>query len=126
MVQDCELTEDQKRRIEKSARLLYGLAHARYILTGQGLFRMVVHSLVLLLNTYNFTFFIFYFYKKFKKYQQGGFGFCTTLNCSGRLLPHGLTDNCHRKGLVLVCPLCEAEYAGKRRVDGISGTRILY
>ena len=42
---DFECEDDMREQIEKSARHLYGLVHARYIITTRGLAKMVVkHS----------------------------------------------------------------------------------
>jgi len=39
---DFECEDDMREQIEKSARHLYGLVHARYIITTRGLAKMVV------------------------------------------------------------------------------------
>lgn len=41
---DLDCDDDQREQIEKSARHLYGLVHARYIVTTRGLSKMVCSS----------------------------------------------------------------------------------
>lgn len=41
---DMEVDDDMREQIEKSARHLYGLVHARYIVTTRGLAKMVCRS----------------------------------------------------------------------------------
>ena len=66
--------------IEKSARHLYGMVHARYIVTTRGLAKMV---------------------DKFKKCD---FGRCPRVICEGQaLLPMGLSDNAGAKSVKLYC-----------------------
>lgn len=38
---DMEVDDDMREQIEKSARHLYGLVHARYVVTTRGLAKMV-------------------------------------------------------------------------------------
>lgn len=42
---DLDCDDDMREAIEKSARHLYGLVHARYIVTTRGLAKMVRHSM---------------------------------------------------------------------------------
>ena len=46
---DLDADDDLREQIEKSARHLYGLAHARYIITNRGLAKMVGSPFVYLL-----------------------------------------------------------------------------
>lgn len=41
---DLDCDDDMRETIEKSARHLYGLIHARYIVTTRGLAKMVCHA----------------------------------------------------------------------------------
>jgi casein kinase II subunit beta len=85
---DCE--DDMRETIEKSARHLYGLVHARYITTTRGLAKMV---------------------DKYKKYD---FGRCPRVMCEGQpLLPCGLDDNPGKKPVKLYCARCEDLYNPK-------------
>jgi len=42
---DMEVDDDMREQIEKSARHLYGLVHARYVVTTRGLAKMVRNRL---------------------------------------------------------------------------------
>ena len=90
----------QKRiEIERSASLLYGLIHARYIITGGGMQRML------------------------EKYQNSEFGVCPRVLCRGQpVLPVGLTDAPNQSGANIFCPLCHEIYEPKStsqsNVDG--------
>eukprot|EP01128_Nolandella_sp_AFSM9_P007436 TRINITY_DN4077_c0_g1_i1.p1 TRINITY_DN4077_c0_g1~~TRINITY_DN4077_c0_g1_i1.p1 ORF type:complete len:301 (+),score=64.31 TRINITY_DN4077_c0_g1_i1:49-951(+) len=80
---DYELSPDQTAKIERSAQLLYGLVHARYIITTQGLDKMQ------------------------KKYQNVQFGRCPRVNCTGQpALPVGLSDAPRASLAKLYCPKC--------------------
>lgn len=95
--------------IEKSARHLYGLVHARYIVTTRGLAKMVSHSSfnLGLLNADN-TF------VKLDKYKKADFGKCPRVLCGGHpLLPMGQSDLPHLKTVKLYCPKCEDIYNPK-------------
>eukprot|EP01134_Creolimax_fragrantissima_P000189 CFRG0189T1 len=79
-----DLSQDQYNRVVKSAERLYGLIHARYILTNRGLARML------------------------EKYQRADFGTCRTQMCNNHpLLPTGLTDTLKQNRVRVLCPLCE-------------------
>ncbi|ETN38118.1 uncharacterized protein HMPREF1541_07742 [Cyphellophora europaea CBS 101466] len=85
---DCE--DDMRETIEKSARHLYGLVHARYITTTRGLAKMV---------------------DKYKKYD---FGRCPRVMCEGQpLLPCGQDDNPGKRPVKLYCARCEDLYNPK-------------
>lgn len=68
---------------EHSAEELYGLIHARYILTKEGLNAMA------------------------EKYENGHFGYCSRVNCDGMLLlPIGRYDQPGVETVRLYCPCC--------------------
>ncbi|KAL1920893.1 uncharacterized protein VTP21DRAFT_11528 [Calcarisporiella thermophila] len=85
-----EIDDDLREQVEKSARHLYGLIHARYILTGRGLAKMV------------------------DKYKRADFGRCPRVLCYNQpLLPVGLSDIPYGKSVKLYCPRCEDVYNPK-------------
>lgn len=102
MILDLRSPEDDPSRtaiIIHSAKILYGLIHARFILTNRGAARMLV------------------------KYQNGVFGKCPRVYCLGqRLLPIGLSDVPGEQTLKYYCPKCLDIYkpVKKRhaRIDG--------
>jgi len=81
------LTDDQKRLAESSAETLYGLIHARFILTPRGLKLME------------------------EKYKQGVFGRCPRVSCGGQpVLPVGQSDVVRESSVKLYCPRCRELY----------------
>ncbi|KAJ1918927.1 casein kinase 2 regulatory subunit [Mycoemilia scoparia] len=88
---------DQK--VEESARHLYGLIHARYILTNRGLHKML------------------------EKYRRGDFGRCPRYYCNQQpLLPIGMTDEPKKEPVKLYCCSCEDVYNPKsNRHNAIDG-----
>ncbi|KOS21120.1 Casein kinase II subunit beta-2 [Escovopsis weberi] len=87
---DLDCDDEMRETIEKSARHLYGLVHARYIVTTRGLTKML------------------------DKYKKGEFGKCPRVNChSHPLLPMGLSDVPALKPVKLYCARCEDLYNPK-------------
>ncbi|KAI9795718.1 MAG: casein kinase 2 regulatory subunit [Sarcosagium campestre] len=87
---DLECDDDMREQIEKSARHLYGLVHARYIVTTRGLAKML------------------------DKYKKGDFGKCPRVMCEHYpLLPMGLSDVSNVKAVKLYCAKCEDVYNPK-------------
>lgn len=105
---DCD--EDTREVIEKSARHLYGLVHARYIITTRGLAKMVritpgklPKEMLMLLN-----------HQQLEKYKKSDFGRCPRVLCGSHpLLPIGLTDVPAVKAVKLFCAKCEDVYSPK-------------
>lgn len=94
---DCE--DEMRETIEKSARHLYGLVHARYIVTTRGLAKMV------------------------DKFKKADFGKCPRVLCDSQpLLPMGLSDMPYQKSVKLFCARCEDIYNPKSsrhaQIDG--------
>ncbi|ODQ78213.1 hypothetical protein BABINDRAFT_162877 [Babjeviella inositovora NRRL Y-12698] len=79
-----------KEQLEYNARFLYGLVHARYIITQRGLAKML------------------------EKYRNGDFGYCPRVYCKLQpLLPVGLNDSPRLQPVKLYCPRCEDLYNPK-------------
>ncbi|KAJ4394244.1 casein kinase 2 regulatory subunit [Gnomoniopsis smithogilvyi] len=87
---DVDCDDEMREAIEKSARHLYGLVHARYIVTTRGLGKML------------------------EKYKKADFGKCPRVNCNSHpLLPMGLSDVPNLKPVKLWCARCEDMYNPK-------------
>ncbi|CAJ0752379.1 8757_t:CDS:10 [Entrophospora sp. SA101] len=85
-----ELDDEMREAVEKSARHLYGLIHARFIITNRGLGKML------------------------EKYKKADFGRCPRVLCHNQpLLPVGLSDQPYTKSVKLYCPRCEDIYNPK-------------
>ncbi|KNH07202.1 protein kinase CK2beta regulatory subunit [Perkinsela sp. CCAP 1560/4] len=86
-------------RIEKYAEVLYGLIHARYILTQAGMKRMDI------------------------MYKEGEFERCPRHLCKGQdCLPVGISDTLGESHVMFFCPRCQDVYNPRnsryRQVDG--------
>ncbi|KAH0929421.1 hypothetical protein HID58_015148 [Brassica napus] len=90
------ITDEQNELIESSAEMLYGLIHARYILTSKGFLSMV------------------------NKYDKHEFGRCPRVYCSGQsCLPVALSDVPGASTVKIYCPKCEDIYhQGSSNIDG--------
>ncbi|PGH20814.1 casein kinase II subunit beta-2 [Polytolypa hystricis UAMH7299] len=87
---DLDADDDLREQIEKSARHLYGLVHARYVVTTRGLAKML------------------------EKYKKADFGKCPRVLCDQHpLLPMGLSDLPGVKTVKLYCAKCEDIYNPK-------------
>ncbi|KAJ2909439.1 casein kinase 2 regulatory subunit, partial [Coemansia aciculifera] len=96
---DDPLDNEEVEAVEGSAEILYGLIHARYILTRDGLHRMA------------------------EKYENGEFGVCPRYYCGGiGVLPCGRSDIPERDCVKLFCPSCLDIYLPSntryQKVDG--------
>ncbi|KAJ4295756.1 casein kinase 2 regulatory subunit [Collariella sp. IMI 366227] len=81
---DLDCDDEMRETIEKSARHLYGLVHARFIVTTRGLQKML------------------------EKYKKADFGKCPRVMCNSHpLLPMGLSDVPNQKAVKLYCARCE-------------------
>ncbi|KAI9308183.1 casein kinase II, regulatory subunit [Cunninghamella echinulata] len=77
-----EYDEHTRFEIEKAARHLYGLIHARFILTNSGMSKMLI------------------------KYKKNIFGYCPRYYCNQPLLPIGVSDLPKTKSIKLYCCQC--------------------
>ncbi|KAJ2761529.1 casein kinase 2 regulatory subunit [Coemansia nantahalensis] len=96
---DDPLDADEVEAIEGSAEVLYGMIHARYILTRNGLHQMA------------------------DKYENGDFGVCPRYACNGTcVIPCGRTDVPERDSVKLFCPSCLDIYSPPssryQKIDG--------
>ena len=93
------LTEAQHAAVEAAAEVLYGLIHARYILTARGLATMA------------------------DKFRSCDFGRCPRVLCNGQpCLPVGLSDIPRQSTVKLFCPRCnEAYYPRSKHHGNIDG-----
>ncbi|KAK5168245.1 casein kinase 2 regulatory subunit [Saxophila tyrrhenica] len=96
---DMEVDDDMREQIERSARHLYGLVHARYIVSTRGLAKMM------------------------DKYKSSTFGKCPRVICDAQpLVPAGLHDTPSHSHVKLFCPKCEDLYNPKSsRHNSIDG-----
>jgi len=94
MILDVEpeepLNEEQQEVVESAAEMLYGLIHARYILTTRGLTHMM------------------------EKYNAVDFGRCQRVFCQGQpVIPVGQSDISRTNTVKLFCPRCQDIYYPK-------------
>ncbi|MED6195059.1 casein kinase 2 regulatory subunit [Stylosanthes scabra] len=88
-------TEEQNELIESAAEMLYGLIHARYILTSKGMASML------------------------DKYKNYDFGRCPRVYCSGQpCLPVGQSDVPRSSTVKIYCPRCEDIYYPRSKYQG--------
>jgi casein kinase II subunit beta len=96
---DEDFSDEHQEMIEHDAEVLYGLVHARFIITNRGLQSML------------------------DKYRHHEFGSCPRVLCNNQaLLPVGLTDQKSKESVKLFCPKCQELYKPKssrhENVDG--------
>lgn len=114
---DCD--DDTREQIEKSARHLYGLVHARYIITTRGLAKMVKPHLHSPFQSRDCTDHLSLYLLQLEKYKKCDFGRCPRVLCrSHPLLPIGLTDIPAVKAVKLYCAKCEDVYSPKSSRHG--------
>uniref|UniRef100_A0A7R9TKZ6 Casein kinase II subunit beta n=1 Tax=Micromonas pusilla TaxID=38833 RepID=A0A7R9TKZ6_MICPS len=92
---DDMLTEQQHELVESAAEMLYGLIHARYILTSRGMVAML------------------------EKYKQCHFGRCPRVYCNNHpCLPVGTSDIFRTATVKTFCPKCEDIHFPRSKYQG--------
>ena len=90
-----ELTEEHQEMVESAAEMLYGLIHARYILTNRGMETM------------------------HEKFENVDFGRCPRVYCQGQpALPVGLSDVPRQTTVNIFCPKCHDIFFPKSSRQG--------
>ncbi|TYH41954.1 hypothetical protein ES332_D11G030000v1 [Gossypium tomentosum] len=88
-------TEEQNELVESAAEMLYGLIHARFILTSKGMAAML------------------------DKYKNYDFGRCPRVYCCGQpCLPVGQSDFPRSSTVKIFCPRCEDIYCPRSKYQG--------
>ncbi|XP_039141778.1 casein kinase II subunit beta-1-like [Dioscorea cayenensis subsp. rotundata] len=88
-------TEEQNELVESAAEMLYGLIHARYILTSKGMAAML------------------------EKYKNYDFGRCPRVYCCGQpCLPVGQSDVPRSSTVKIYCPKCDDIYYPRSKYQG--------
>uniref|UniRef100_A0A7S4WJ58 Casein kinase II subunit beta n=1 Tax=Alexandrium monilatum TaxID=311494 RepID=A0A7S4WJ58_9DINO len=99
--QDDQMPEDQQPLVETAAQMLYGLIHARFILTSRGMAAML------------------------DKYNAYVYGACPLVQCEGRnqaVLPIGMSDLLRHSPAKVFCPHCrEVYFPASSRLECLDG-----
>jgi len=110
---DDDVPDELRGALDVQARLLYGLIHARWIVTARGLAKMVSGSHLLFFFPTDVLQF------QLEKYKHADFGRCPRVLCQSQpLLPVGLTDAPYEKSVKLFCGRCEDIYSPKSSRHG--------
>lgn len=109
---DDDIQEEFRGSLDVQARLLYGLIHARWIVSVRGLAKMVfIFPIIAPLSSHLSL--------QLEKYKKADFGRCPRVLCQSQpLLPVGLTDVPFEKSVKLYCGRCEDIYSPKSSRHG--------
>ena len=111
---DDEVQDELRGALDIQARLLYGLIHARWIVTARGLAKMVSGF-----PSFSFSVLTDTSQLQLEKYKRVDFGRCPRVLCQSQpLLPVGLTDAPYEKSVKLFCGRCEDIYSPKSSRHG--------
>ena len=118
-------TEEQNELIESAAEMLYGLIHARYVLTSKGMAAMVSFLLVdwhsfCSLSSWRLALLVTSLeLLQLDKYKNYDFGRCPRVYCSGQpCLPVGQSDIPRSSTVKIYCPRCEDLYYPRSKYQG--------
>lgn len=117
-------TEEQNELIESAAEMLYGMIHARYILTSKGMAAMVrlqyqLSLCVQALSSRRLTLLTLFELLQLDKYKNYDFGRCPRVYCSGQpCLPVGQSDIPRSSTVKIYCPRCEDLYYPRSKYQG--------
>jgi casein kinase II subunit beta len=107
--------EMRMQQIQEAAEVLYGLIHARYIITTEGMNRMVTIYKILCCITYHFL-------CQRSKYLAAHFSRCPRIYCSGQpVLPTGLSDEPYQHAMNIFCPKCRELYYPRSKQQNVDG-----
>lgn len=120
-------TEEQNELVESAAEMLYGLIHARYILTSKGMaamvrfFHLVVCDIFMLSYSRNLGLARISLLEllQLEKYKNYDFGRCPRVYCCGQpCLPVGQSDIPRSSTVKIYCPRCEDIYYPRSKYQG--------
>lgn len=110
---DDDIQDELRGALDVQARLLYGLIHARWVVTARGLAKMVSQFQLLFSDIWSDI------SSQLEKYKRCDFGRCPRVLCQSQpLLPVGLTDVPYEKSVKLYCGRCEDLYSPKSSRHG--------
>ena len=120
-------TEEQNELVESAAEMLYGLIHARYILTSKGMAAMVRFFLLVVFDIFMLSYssnlglarISILELLQLEKYKNYDFGRCPRVYCCGQpCLPVGQSDIPRSSTVKIYCPRCEDIYYPRSKYQG--------
>lgn len=120
-------TEEQNELVESAAEMLYGLIHARYILTSKGMAAMVRFFLLVVCHIFMLSYsrnlglarISLLELLQLEKYKNYDFGRCPRVYCCGQpCLPVGQSDIPRSSTVKIYCPRCEDIYYPRSKYQG--------